>query len=109
MPKKSQQRREKKPDLSPVKRSEVITLYREGKSESQITAITKQAKSTVHSTIVRWKQTGSLESKKRSGRPTKVTPQVQKKIDCYLKKHDEAVPKEIVKDLNLDLSTRTVK
>ena len=109
MPKKVSESKRKNQDLSPSKRSEIVIWHKSGKSERGIAAITKLPKSTVHDTIQKWKQTVSLMTKKRSGRPPKVTEQMLKRIDCYLKKNDEAVPKEIIRDLNLDLSTRTIK
>ena len=49
-----------------------------------------------------------MRDRARLGRPVKITSEVRRKIDRYLKKHDEAVPKEVIRDLKLNLSSSSI-
>lgn len=95
-------------ELTLAQRSEIVTLYKEGLSTWAISKKVKRAQSTVRDTIHNWSVHGTLHSKKRTGRPPKVTPQIVQSIDRFIQKHDEAVPKEIQKKLNLNVSPRTI-
>ena len=53
-------------------RSKIITLYQEGYSERQIAVKAKASKTAVHSILKKIQETGSVEDKKRTGRPRKI-------------------------------------
>ncbi len=95
-------------ELAESDRLEIIVLHKEGYSVRQITKKVRVPKSTVEETIQRWKETGSVRDRARVGRPVKITSKVRRRIDRYLKKHDEAVPKEVIRDLKLNLSSSSI-
>ncbi len=49
-----------------------------------------------------------MRDKARLGRLVKITAEVRRRIDRYLKKHDKAVPKEVIRDLKLNLSPSSI-
>ena len=99
----------KQKELTTEKRMEIVTWHKAGKSVREISTIVGWPKSTIQDTIQRWQQTGLLQSKARVGRPPKVTATMKKRIDRYLGRKDEAVSKEIVRDLHLPVSARAVR
>ncbi|KOC63379.1 hypothetical protein WH47_04097 [Habropoda laboriosa] len=85
-------------------RSAICTLHSEGKSERIIAAQLRLPKTTVHDTITRFQNTGSYESKKRSGRPKVTTKAEDKYIVLLNKRNRKKTGPEICAELN---STRT--
>jgi transposase len=109
MPKSGKSVPRKTAELSEIERTEIVTWHNAGLSVRAIARKVRKPKSTVQDTIQNWTKRGSVMSKHRSGRPAKVTTQVRKRVNRYLKRRDDAVATEIVKDLDLDVTPRTVQ
>ena len=60
--------------LSEVQRAQIAALHKEGCSERLISEEMKCSKSTVHNAVVKFQNTGSYSTRKKSGRPRKTTP-----------------------------------
>jgi transposase len=63
----------KKCEYSNETRSAIVVLYNGGKSERAIASQMKLSKTFVHTTITRYKETGSYEDRARSGRSRATT------------------------------------
>ena len=59
--------------LSEVQRAQIVTLHKEGYSERLISEKMKCGKSAVHNAVVKFQNTGSYSTRKKSGRPRKTT------------------------------------
>lgn len=60
-------------ELTSEERKIIIKLHLEHKKEREIARIVSRTQSTVHSIIKRYRDTGSVDNKQRSGRPSKVS------------------------------------
>ena len=60
--------------LSEVQRAQIAALHKEGYSERLISEKMKCSKSAVHNAVVKFQNTGSYSTRKKSGRPRKTTP-----------------------------------
>jgi transposase len=99
----------KKKELTTEERMEIVTWHKAGKSVREISTSVGWLKSTIQDTIQRWRKTGFLQSKARLGRPPKVTATMKKRIDRYLERKDEAVSKEVVRDLKAGTVERSAR
>lgn len=95
--------------LSESQRGEIIGLHKLKYSSYQIASKLKVPQTTVSYTIRKWKSTHSVADKPRTGRPSKLTATDKKKLENYLKKNDEAVSEEILKDLKIKVTARTIR
>ena len=55
--------------LSEVQRAQIVALHKEGYSERLISEKMKYSKSAVHNAVVKFQNTGSYSTGKKSGRP----------------------------------------
>ena len=62
--------------LSEVQRAQIVALHKEGYSERLISKKMKCSKYAVHNAVVKFQNTGSYSTDKKSGRPRKTTPRV---------------------------------
>ena len=72
--------------LLEVQRAQIAALHKEGYSERLISEKMKCSKSAVHNAVVKFQNTGSYSTRKKSGRPRKTTPRddpVIRKIAVY--------------------------
>ena len=60
--------------LSEVQRALIVALHKEGYSERLISEKMKCSKSAAHNAVVKFQNTGSYFTGKKSGRPRKTTP-----------------------------------
>ena len=70
-------------------RSQIIAFTADGRSQREIAALLHIPKSTVADIVKRYRNSGHVSPKKRSGRPPKVSPSLQKKIYTELQKKQE--------------------
>ena len=59
--------------ISLIERQKVIVLHEEGCSQRQISSKTGYSKTAITEIIKKFRETGSLEDRKKSGRPPKLT------------------------------------
>jgi len=67
-------------EVSQFMRGRVIGMHESGKSERAIAQIMDLTKSTVHNIITRFHQTGSCDVQKRTGRPSAMTPRLERSM-----------------------------
>lgn len=95
------------------KRSAIITLIKEGKSQREVASQLKISKGCVQRAIERHAQTGLLEDKPRSGRPRSTTKQEDLLIVTTSKRNRRKTAPEIRSEINITrnkpLSLTTVK
>ena len=89
-------------------RVQIIALSKSGKSQSAIAKFVKAAKTSVGNVIRLEKRMGVVAPNTRSGRAPIVTTKMKKKMDAYISRHDEAVPKEIKEALKLPITPRHI-
>lgn len=87
-------------EISVETRSAIVVLHNEGKSERQIATQLKLSKTCVHSTIVRYKQTGNHQDRPRSGRPRATTSSEDKFIVVTSKRNRRLTAPEIRVEVN---------
>lgn len=68
-------------EYSEEERWEVVTFYKHGLSNAEIKSKTKKSYDFIRETIKRYKETGGVKSRSRSGRPKICSPQEEKKIE----------------------------
>jgi transposase len=95
--------------LTESERGEIIGLHKLNYSSYQIGRDLKVPQSTVYKIIKKWNQTNSVADKSKTGRPPKLSPDNLRKIEKYIQKNDEAVATEIMRDLKLRVSPRTIQ
>lgn len=94
--------------MTPVERAEILGYTNAGWSVRAIAKATGIPKSTVGNTIKRMERRVGCKSQSRSGCPHAISHDGEKQIDAYLRKHGDAVPKEIKEALQLQASARTI-
>ena len=109
MPKSRQRSNERQhSELSAVTRGEILELHNAGCTYGEISKQLGIKRSTVSTTVYRFQDRKTFDSKKRSGRPPKATKRIRKNIENYVKRHRDAIPKEIVERLQLPVKQRRV-
>ena len=91
--------------ISLIERQKVIVLHEEGYSQRQISSKPGYSKTAVTEIIKKFRETGSLKDKKRSGRPPKLT----KDDDKYLKTLSLRNRKKTSTEMGKDINTATGK
>lgn len=82
-------------DLSKDLREKVVELYKTGKGYKKISKELRMLISSVQTLIKKWKMRGSVETKQRSGRPTKISATTARKIVRDAKKNPQIASGEI--------------
>ncbi|KAI9087792.1 hypothetical protein DFS34DRAFT_608441 [Phlyctochytrium arcticum] len=67
--------------LEPTKRAAIVALHRAGFTKAQICAQERVSPSAIRNTLIKWRETGSYETRKKSGRPTKATT-AARRVQC---------------------------
>ena len=94
--------------LTTVERAAIITLHGIGWTGRDIAQELHCSEQTVSLWMQRWKETRSLEDSERSGRPRCTTDETDQNITLYSDAHVNALPRDIVRELELPVSVRTV-
>lgn len=92
-------------------RSEVISHRGRGDSWSSIVREVRAVKNRQAAKYIwdKYAATGETANRKVSGRPTELTPRMKNRIDAALAKDPWLTPDELVAQLNLPVSARTVR
>jgi transposase len=102
------EKRKKHHELTTSQRGEILGMRKAGMGYGAIAKEMHISKSTVVSVIKRFQGRTDLSSKKRCGRPSKVTKKMMHRLDTYIKRHRDHTPKEIVAKLHLPVKERRV-
>lgn len=93
-------------ELSEIKRNSIITLHSEGYTERGIAVKVGVAKSTVHDTLVRYRNHKTLGSMPRIGRPKATYDRIDKKIKSLAENSNEPNAVDIANSLaEMNLAT----
>jgi transposase len=95
--------------LTTVERAAIVTLHGVGWTGRDIAAELRCSENTVSLWLTRWKETRSLEDGERSGRPRCTSDDTDQEIGLYSDAHVNALPRDIVRELELQVSARTVR
>ena len=86
--------------ISLIERQKVIVLHEEGYSQRQILSITGYSKTAVTEIIKKFRETGSLEDRKESGRSPKLTKDDNKYFKTFSLRNRKKTSTELAKDIN---------
>ncbi|XP_076044978.1 uncharacterized protein LOC143027553 [Oratosquilla oratoria] len=91
-------------------REAIIELHRAGKTNSEIIKLLKVAKSTVYHVVNRFKELGTSEDRRRSGRPrTARTKKVVNAVRERMRRNPKRSIRKLAKDMNVsNTSMRTI-
>jgi transposase len=92
-----------------VQRAAIITLDAIGHSRSEIAQEIPCSLNTVGHWLRSWQQHRSLDHVERSGRPRCTTADTDERIEDFADEKVTTTPKEIVRELELPISARTVR
>jgi transposase len=95
--------------LTLVERAAIITLHGIGWTGQDIAQELRCSENTVSLWLTRWQETHSLEDGERSGRPRCTTDDTDQDIMLYSNEHHHTVPSAIGRELELDVSSHTVR
>jgi transposase len=95
--------------LSEIERSAIITLHEIGWTGIDIAHALKCSENTVSLWTNHWRDKHSVADAERSGRPRCTDEDTDIAIEEYAEEKKRTVPKEIKKDLQLDVSPRTIR
>lgn len=93
-------------EKSEAERFGIITLHKEGHTVRAIAEKLKISKSTVHDTIRRFKESSTLKTRKRSGRPKLTSKQEDQTIKLISKRDRRLTAPEICAEFNRSHSTQ---
>ena len=99
-------------ELSKDLREKVIQLYKTGKEFKKISKELRMPRSTVKTLIKKWRERDSVETKPRSGRPTKISAPTARTIVRDAKKNPQITSAEIqdsLKKIGVDVSRSTIR
>ena len=86
--------------ISLIERQKVLVLHKERYSQRQISFKTGYSKTAVTESIKKFRETGSLEDRKKSGRPPKLTKDDNKCLKIHSLKNWKKTSTELAKDIN---------
>ncbi len=76
-------------------RKKVIEIYQSGKGYKAISKAFRLQRTTVRAIILKWRKHGTVVNLPRSGRPTKITPRVQRRLIQEVTKDPTTTSKEL--------------
>jgi transposase len=95
--------------LTIVERAAIITLHGIGWTGRDIAKEIHCSENTVSLWLNRWNETHSLTDDERSGRPRCTDDDTDQGIGLYSNAHVNALPRDIVRELDLTVDARTVR
>lgn len=95
--------------LTFVERAAIVTLHGVGWTGRDIAQELHCSEQTVTLWLQRWAESRSLEDAERRGRPRCTSEEVDEAVIDYSDAHVTACPKDIVREMELDVSARTVR
>lgn len=91
--------------ISLLERQKIIVLHEEGYSQRQIVQKTKYSRTAIRAIIKKFKNTGSLEDKTRSGRPPKLTKHDIKYLKNLSLRNRKKTSSELAQDVQAGTGT----
>ncbi len=95
--------------LSDIERAGIVILHKEGRTGKEVAHIINCSENTVYKWIRRWENIHLLCDSDRSGRPPSLSISMDDMIVNYADEKVNIVPKDIVRELELPVSARTVR
>jgi transposase len=95
--------------LTLVERAAVITLHGIGWTGRDIAKEIHCSENTVSLWLNRWNETHSLDDDDKNGRPRCTTDDTDQEIGLYSNAHHKALPTDIVREMQLPTSVRTIR
>jgi transposase len=95
--------------LTTVERAAIVTLHGIGWTGRDIAQELHCNEHTVTLWLHRWNETRCLDDAERSGRPRKLSEEAEDILMVYSNTHDAALPRDLVRELQLPVSARTVR
>lgn len=92
-----------------MQRAAIVTLDKMGHSRSEIAAEIPCSLNTVGHWLRQWKDDRSLQDAERSGRPRCTSQATDEAIETFADEMVSVVPKDVVRELQLPVSARTVR
>jgi len=103
----------KNPELTVIKRAQIIGLYKSGHRKSDIVRIMNRPESTVRTIIQRYGDSDDMLSKKRSGRPPLLDDEDRKTLKKIVKKNNKAsadiIQKKFSATTGQDICTKMIR
>lgn len=96
-------------EFTPEQRAAIMAELRAGKSQREVANNFSTTQGTISKTKRRWEQHHNLASQPRKGRPKKLTPLQIIRINSYINRHREITWNDVLYELELDVSIRTLK
>jgi len=90
--------------FSEAKKGLIIGFIQSGKSYREIHRLTGMSIGNISKLYKKFQKTGTVQNLKRSGRPAKVTTQIEKKVQQMISKKRDITSKEIQSKLQKDIS-----
>jgi transposase len=101
--------RPKHHEFSPVQKAAMVGELSAGKTHRAVAALFNTTPSTTYKIFKRWKTTQSIENKKRSGRPPKLTMAEKRYIIIMLKKNHKITYDALVGAMGGRVSKSTIR
>jgi transposase len=95
--------------LTEMERSAVVTLHKVGWLHKDIAQALHCSENSVSLWVNRWREEHSVADAERIGRPRCTTDDIDQDIGLYSDAHVKALPRDIVRELELTVSARTVR
>lgn len=95
--------------LTLEERAAIIALHKIGKLNKQIAELIPCSENTVSLWVNRWQEENSLGDKERQGRPRCTDEEIDEQIEEFADEKVRVTPKDIVRELELPVSARTVR
>jgi len=96
-------------EFTPVQRAAIMAELRAGKSQRTVAANFNTTQGTISKTKKRWEEEEILQSRARKGRPKKLTALQIVRINSFINRHREITWNDVLLELGLDVSIRTLK
>jgi transposase len=96
-------------EFTPEQRAAMMAELRAGKSQSQVARNFGTSQGTVSKTKRRWENHQDLRSRPRKGRPKKLSALQIVRINSYINRHRDLTWQDVLIELDLDVSIRTLK
>ncbi|KAJ0126857.1 N-acetylgalactosamine-6-sulfatase [Fusarium oxysporum f. sp. albedinis] len=96
-------------EFTPVQRAAIMAELRAGKSQRTVAANFNTTQGTISKTKKRWEEEEILQSRARKGHPKKLTALQIVRINSFINRHRKITWNDVLLELGLDVSIRTLK
>lgn len=96
-------------EISLEMRKLVITFHQESKSVREIEQLTGIKRSTVQNIIKRYRESGSVENRKRTGRPRQISARTERKLVAEVKKNPKCTALSLLQNINVTVHPQTIR